>query len=247
MPGGRLTRHERQQIADGLAEGLTHTEIATRLGRPLSTITREVARNGGPDGYQADQAHRDTRERARRSRPAPTARGSRAVSDLEEEFAAIMVSTGLSRMTARVLAGLYLTDSGSLTAAELAQHLQVSPASISKAIGELEQQELIRRERDPRRRRDRYVIDADAWFRGWMASARQNALLSDFARKGAEILGTTSPAGVRLRDIGDFFEHVGHAMLQAAEQWQQAYIARQATGDRSAVSQSDPAPAARRP
>nr|WP_289851058.1 hypothetical protein [Actinoallomurus purpureus] len=33
--------------------------------------------------------------------------------------------------------------------------MQVSPASIAKAIGDLEAQELIRRERDPQRRRDR--------------------------------------------------------------------------------------------
>ncbi|MFC7646578.1 MarR family transcriptional regulator [Streptosporangium lutulentum] len=90
---------------------------------------------------------------------------------------------------------LYLTDSGSLTAAELTRHLQVSPASVSKAIGELEQQEMVRRERDPRRRRDRYIIDADALFRAWMAAARQNALLADFAHRAAETLGAASPAG----------------------------------------------------
>ncbi|MET8390155.1 MarR family transcriptional regulator [Streptosporangium canum] len=230
MPGGRLTHQDRRQIAKGLAEGLTHTEIAARLNRPLSTITREVARNGGPDGYQADQAHQATRDRARRRPPASGGRDRKAVTDLEEQFTAVMINTGLSRMTARVLASLYLTDSGSLTAAELTRKLQVSPASISKAIGELERQELIRRERDSHRRRDRYVIDADAWFRGWMASARQNTLLADFARQGAATLGATSPAGVRLRDIGDFFDHVSHAMLQAAEQWRQAYAAEQTPG-----------------
>ncbi|MER6998580.1 MarR family transcriptional regulator [Streptomyces sp. NPDC000410] len=237
MPGGRLTHQDRRRIAEGLAAGLTPTEIAGRLERPLSTITREVTRNGGPDGYQADQAQRATQERARRRRPtpvpAPAPAGGpaseqppggdpdREVRALEEQFTAIVIGTGLPRMTARVLACLYLTDSGSLSAADLVQRLRVSPASVSKAIGELEQQELIRRERDPRRRRDRYVIDADAWFRSWTASARQNTALADFARTGAETLGVTSPAGARLRDIGDFFEHVGRAMLQAAEQWRQ--------------------------
>ena len=59
-----------------------------------------------------------------------------------------------------------------------------------------------------------------------MASARQNTLLANFARQGAATLGATSPAGIRLRDIGDFFDHVGHAMVQAAEQWHQAYSAK---------------------
>ncbi|GAA2677818.1 GbsR/MarR family transcriptional regulator [Nonomuraea recticatena] len=235
MPGGRLTHQDRQQIAEGLAEGLTYTEIAGRLDRPISTITREVARNGGPGGYRADQAQRATQGRTRRRKPAPApppavtdshGRDLEAVHELEEQFTAMMVGTGLPRMTARVLTCLYVTDGGSLTAAELVQRLQVSPASISKAVGELEQQELIRRERDPRRRRDRYVIDADAWLRGWMASARQNAMLADIARQGAQILGATTPAGVRMQDIGHFFEHVGQAMIQAAEEWRQAYTAR---------------------
>ncbi|MFE3451314.1 MarR family transcriptional regulator [Nonomuraea sp. NPDC059194] len=239
MPGGRLTHQDRQSIAEGLAEGLTYTEIAGRLDRPISTITREVARNGGPGGYRAEQAQRATQGRARRRKPAPTpapptatdahGRDPEAVHALEEQFTAMMAATGLPRMTARVLTCLYVTDSGSLTAAELVQRLQVSPASISKAVGELEQQELIRRERDPRRRRDRYVIDADAWFRGWMASARQNAMLADFTRQGAEVLGPSTPAGTRMQDIGHFFEHVGQAMIQAAEEWRQAHAARRTT------------------
>ncbi len=239
MPGGRLTYQERRHIAGGLAEGLTYTEIAGRLGRPISTISREVIRNGGTGGYQADRAHQATEGRARRRKPTPNptppaatdahGRDPEAVRDLEEQFTAMMIGTGLPRMTARVLTCLYLTDSGSLTAAELVRRLQVSPASISKAIGELEQQELIRRERDPRRRRDRYVIDDDAWFRGWLASARQNTMLADFARRGARTLGATTPAGTRLQDVGEFFEHVGRHMTQAAEQWRQAYAARRTT------------------
>ncbi|MGW6392269.1 MarR family transcriptional regulator [Streptomyces sp. NPDC055103] len=242
MPGGRLTHHERQEIAEGLREGLTYTDIAGRLGRPISTVSREVARNGGPAAYRADAAHRATTGRARRRKqpPAPAAtptasdihgRDPEAVLELEEQFTAMMVGTGLPRMTARVLTCLYVTDGGSLTATELTQRLQVSPASVSKAVGELEQQELIRRERDTGRRRDRYVIDADAWFRGWMASARQNTMLADFALHGSQVLGATTPAGTRMQEIGHFFVHVGRTMVQAAEQWRQADAARRSTPD----------------
>src|ERR1700741_4949120 len=79
MPGGRLTQQERQQIALGLADGLAYAEIARRIDRPTSTITREVMRNGGPTAYCPDLAHRATERRARRrgqphcrrTRPAP--------------------------------------------------------------------------------------------------------------------------------------------------------------------------------
>ncbi|TDD45958.1 MarR family transcriptional regulator [Nonomuraea terrae] len=223
MPGGRLTHEDRTRIAEGLAEGLSYTEIAARLDRPVSTVTREVARNGGPAGYLADAAEHATRGRRRRARGDAAAdadgRGSEAVRELAEQFTESLTQTGLSRMTARVLTSLFLADGDGLTAAELVRRLGVSPASVSKAIGELEQQELVRRERDPRRRRDRYVIDADVWFRAWLESARQNAMLADLARRGAAVLGAGTPAGARLEDAGRFFDHTFRTMIDAAEQW----------------------------
>ncbi|WP_222723912.1 helix-turn-helix domain-containing protein [Streptomyces sp. uw30] len=51
MPGRRLTRADRQQIAAGLAQRLSYADIARRLNRPASTVSREVARNGGPGRY----------------------------------------------------------------------------------------------------------------------------------------------------------------------------------------------------
>lgn len=76
MPGGRLTQQDRRQIALGLADDLPYAEIARRLGRPTSTITREVMRNGGPASYRADLAHRAAEGRAQRRRTT-TARGRR--------------------------------------------------------------------------------------------------------------------------------------------------------------------------
>jgi hypothetical protein len=60
------------------------------------------------------------------------------VRGFEDDFAEMMVETGLPRMMARVLACLAISDSGVLTAAELVQRLKVSPASISHAVGYLE-------------------------------------------------------------------------------------------------------------
>ena len=77
MRGGRLTHQERQQIALGLADGLAYAEIARRVDRPTSTITREVMRNGGPASYRADLAHRATERRAHRRRSA-AAQGPKA-------------------------------------------------------------------------------------------------------------------------------------------------------------------------
>ncbi|MEU7131915.1 helix-turn-helix domain-containing protein [Streptomyces sp. NPDC046261] len=229
MPGGRLTQQERQQIALGLADGLAYAEIGRRLDRPTSTITREVMRNGGPTAYRADLAHRATERRAtRRGQAAP--RGARAeaptqahgrdpeaVREYEETFTTVLMQSGVPKMMARVLTCLFTSDTGSLTASELVQRLQVSPASVSKAIAYLEGQGLVRRERDERRR-ERYVADDDVWYQSMMASARGTAQLAETARQGVGILGPDSAAAVRLENIARFVDFVSESITRAANQ-----------------------------
>jgi transposase, IS30 family len=66
VPGARLTIDEREEIALGLATGRSFAVIAVQLGRPTSTVSREVDRNGGRGGYRASRALRETDRRARR-------------------------------------------------------------------------------------------------------------------------------------------------------------------------------------
>jgi DNA-binding transcriptional regulator GbsR (MarR family) len=227
MPGGRLTQHERQQIALGLADSLPYAEIARRLDRPTSTITREVMRNGGPTAYRADLAHRATERRAHRRRPAasrgaqPAAqahgRDAEAVAEYEETLTTVLMASGLSKMSARVLTCLFTTDAGSLTAAELARRVQVSPASISKAIAFLESQSLVRRERDDRRR-DRYIVDDELFYQATIASARANDQLVETARRGVAVLGPDTAAATRLENVARFLDFISESITRAAEQ-----------------------------
>jgi transposase, IS30 family len=48
-----LSVAEREEISLGLARGESLRAIARGLGRPVSTVSREVARNGGRAGYRA--------------------------------------------------------------------------------------------------------------------------------------------------------------------------------------------------
>ncbi|GAA3428092.1 helix-turn-helix domain-containing protein [Streptosporangium sandarakinum] len=238
MPGGRLTDEDRRRIAAGLAEGLGYAEIGRRLGRPASTVMREVTRNGGPDGYGADQAHEATRHRARRHRqarpPAPPVpddghgRDPREVRDFTESFTTLLVQQGLPRMEARVLACLYITDSGALTAADLVQRLQVSPASVSHAVAFLEQQGMLTRERVPGTRRERYVIDDEVWLRTMLASLQMNDALVAASKRGAEILGAATPAGARFESSAELLLLVSEAFQQVVERWRQNQAARNA-------------------
>src|SRR3954470_2809195 len=134
MPGGRLTQQERRQIALGLADSLPYAEIARRLGRPTSTVTREVMRNGGPTAYRADLAHRATERRAHRRRqatprgpetlPQTHGRDAEAVPEYGGAFTTVTMPPGMPAMMARVRACLTIPDAGSLTSSELVQRLQ---------------------------------------------------------------------------------------------------------------------------
>ena len=251
MPGGRLTQEDRQRIATWLAEGLPHAEIGRRLSRPTSTITREVNRNRGPAGYRADQAQRATRQRARRRGTPPAQAGAAsvvprtdgrdpaAVSEFEQRFTEALARMGMPRMICRVITCLTTADSGSMTSAELVQRLGVSPASISKAIAFLEDQHLVRRERDGRR--ERYVVDDDMWYRATIASGQTNAMFAETALDGAEILGPDTPAGARLADTGRFVKHFGEDLLRRAEYWHAVVTGRPPQDNASRATAEAPA------
>jgi DNA-binding transcriptional ArsR family regulator len=136
----------------------------------------------------------------------------------------MMVRTGLPRMPARVLICLLTSEDGSLSAADLIRRLQVSPASVSKAIGYLEQMLLVRRERDPRLRHERYLVDDDAWYRACVREVQVCRSWATAARDGAGLLDGTS-AGSRLHEMGRYFDHVGHDLSEAAERWRTVFTA----------------------
>lgn len=64
---GRLSLAEREEISRGLAAGLSLRSIAAALGRSPSTVSREVAGNGGRRRYRATVA--DQSAWAKASRP----------------------------------------------------------------------------------------------------------------------------------------------------------------------------------
>lgn len=69
----RLSLAEREEISRGVAAGESLRSIARRLGRAPSTVSREVAVNGGARRYRAVVADRAALKRARRPKPAKLA------------------------------------------------------------------------------------------------------------------------------------------------------------------------------
>jgi IS30 family transposase len=61
-----LTLAEREEISRAVVAGHSIRSIATRLGRAPSTISREINRNGGKEGYRASHADQLAWDRAHR-------------------------------------------------------------------------------------------------------------------------------------------------------------------------------------
>jgi transposase, IS30 family len=70
LSGRYLSLAEREEIALGLAAGQSQRQIAARLGRPASTVSREIGRNGTRRGYRAVAAQAQAEFRARRAKTA---------------------------------------------------------------------------------------------------------------------------------------------------------------------------------
>jgi IS30 family transposase len=64
-----LTLAEREDISRGIASGCSMRVIAQRLSRTCSTVSREVARHGGPSLYRANEADQRAWESALRPKP----------------------------------------------------------------------------------------------------------------------------------------------------------------------------------
>jgi len=83
----RLSSAEREEISRGLGAGESLRHIAVRLGRSASTVSREVAANGGRRRYRAWLAEASAERRARRPRVAKLARNRRLRREVERLLA----------------------------------------------------------------------------------------------------------------------------------------------------------------
>jgi IS30 family transposase len=82
-----LNMAEREEISRGVAAGQPCRQIAARLGRAPSTVSRELARNGGRHRYRAQAADAASFRRAQRPKPAKLALESRLRAVVEAKLA----------------------------------------------------------------------------------------------------------------------------------------------------------------
>jgi IS30 family transposase len=80
----RLSLEDREEIRAGLQAGASFAAIAGRIGRCPSTVSREVANNGGRRRYRAVAADGAAYRRALRPKPSKIARNRRLRARVEE-------------------------------------------------------------------------------------------------------------------------------------------------------------------
>lgn len=81
-----LSAPEREEISRGLAAGESMREIARRINRAPSTVSREVARNGGCARYRAELAERRAMKEAHRPKVAKLAQCPRLARVVEHKL-----------------------------------------------------------------------------------------------------------------------------------------------------------------
>jgi DNA-binding transcriptional regulator GbsR (MarR family) len=150
-----------------------------------------------------------------------TQRDQVAIGRFIERYAAMLADAGMQRMAARVFVALLCEDSGRLTATDMAELLQVSPAAISGAVRYLTQVNMLEREREPGSRRDYYVVKDDLWYD---VITRREQLIHRWEstmREGMELLGEHTPAGLRWRETLEFYAFLHERLPAVMEEWRE--------------------------
>ena len=138
-----------------------------------------------------------------------------------ERFATVLVAAGFPPMPARVFVALLITDSGRLTAAELAEVLRISPAAVSGAVRYLVQLGLVHKERVPGSRRDYYRMPGNMWDDMLRLRDQVMSRWTALVREGIDLVGPDTPAGARLAEQAAFLEFVSKELSGVLARWDQ--------------------------
>jgi DNA-binding transcriptional regulator GbsR (MarR family) len=138
-----------------------------------------------------------------------------------ERFASVLVSAGFPPMPARVFVALLVTDSGRLSAAELAAMLRISPAAVSGAVRYLIQLGLVHKERVPGSRRDYYRMPGNMWDDMIRMRDQVMSRWTALVREGIDLVGADTPAGERMAEQAAFLEFATKELSQILSRWQE--------------------------
>lgn len=148
-------------------------------------------------------------------------RDEQAVRQFIERFAAVLSQAGIPLMPSRVFVTLLTADAPRLTADDIAEVLQVSPAAVSGAVRYLLPLGLVTRETEPGSRRYWYRMPADVWHE--VVRLRDQTMMrwSQTLRDGLDLLGPDTPAGRRMNESIMYFDFVQKELPMVLSRWEE--------------------------
>lgn len=149
------------------------------------------------------------------------ARDEERVKEYVERAAAVLTGAGFPRMPSRVLMTLTAAEHA-LTAAELAERLDASPAAISGAVRYLQTLAMIHRVSQPGSRRDVYELPGNSWYAATMAETRVYDAMITISEDAVDAVGgTDSAAGERIAELVGFFRFIRQRLPALLTEWAQ--------------------------
>lgn len=154
------------------------------------------------------------------------AKDEAALREMREHAAAVLAGAGFPKMPARVLMALTVTEQDGMTAAELAEALDVSPAAISGGVRYLQTLGIVRRLSQTGSRRDRYQLPSD-WYALMVRNSPLYGVLAAQADAGLAAVGDpSSPATERLADMAGFYRFLQERLPEMIGEWEQVRASR---------------------
>jgi DNA-binding transcriptional regulator GbsR (MarR family) len=138
-----------------------------------------------------------------------------------ERFATVLVTAGFPPMPARVFVAFLVSESDRLTAADLAEMLQISPAAVSGAVRYLTAVGLVHKERVPGSRRDYYRMPADVWSEVMRLQSQALVRWGGMLKEGVDLVGADTPAGARLTAHTAFFDFLNTEIPGMLDRWEE--------------------------
>lgn len=144
---------------------------------------------------------------------------AQAVSDFITAVGGNLADQGFPRIPAFVLMALTASESGRMTAAELAGQLAVSPAAISGAVRYLTTIGFVGRVSEPGSRRHVYGIGRTPWYTASLDRSGSYRFLSGMLRQSAARIPGRPGAQARIEELASFFEFLDRRLPALLEEW----------------------------
>ena len=136
------------------------------------------------------------------------------------DLAARLTAEGFPQAPASVLMALMAAEDGSLTARQLSERLQASPAAVSGAVRYLRLLGIIRVDPVPGTRQHRYTLpESPPWYTVSFTNVERYRELAGAIQAHADRMG---PGGAtdRAAQMAQFFRFLEHRMPELLQEWQ---------------------------